>query len=98
MIVIDSGLTSHVISIIPRTYDTSNAHTFALTDDDHRTTTNVTHTKSASDGYLRYTITLTTSEGKGYGLKITDNATTEVVWRGKIFATTQTTQNYRINE
>ena len=97
MIIIDHNQSSHVISVIPRTYSVANAHTFALTDDDFRTTTNVSNTKALNDGYIDYTVTINTSEGKGYSLKITDDVTTEVVWRGKIFATDQTTQEYRIN-
>lgn len=98
MIVLDPADSSHVISIIPRTYDVSNDHTFSLTDDDFRTTTAVANTKALNEGYIDYTVTISTAEGKSYSVKVTDDVTTEVVSRFKMFATAQTTQNYRINE
>ena len=89
----------YVIQIIPRTYNVTNAHTFSLTDDDFRTTTDVSNTKALNAGYIDYTVSLTgVTEGKSYSVKITDDVTTAVVWRGNVFATAQTTQNYRINE
>lgn len=98
MIVLDPNQSSHTIKVIPRTYNVDNTHTFSLTDDDFRTTTNIAHTKSLNAGYIDYVITLTTTEGKSYSLKISDVTTGLVVWRGKLFTTAQTTQNYRINE
>ena len=98
MTIIDAGETSHIIKIIPRVYDATNTHTFTLTDDDLRTSTSVAHTKALNEGYIDYTLTLATSEGKSYSVRITDDTTTLVVARFKIFATEQTTQQYRINE
>ena len=84
------------IYIIPRTLNVDNAHTFSLTDEDTRTASSVSNTKVISGGYINYSITLSTAEGKSYSLKITDDVTTAVVWRGKVFATAKTTQNYVI--
>ena len=98
MIVIDPGNSSHIIKVIPRTYNITNTHTFSLTDEDLRTTTDVSNTTALNDGYIDYTVTINTSEGKGYSLKITDDITGLVVWRGQLFATAQTTQEYKINE
>jgi len=96
MIVIDLSGTYNIF-IIPRTLNVTNAHTFSLTDEDLRTTANISNTKAINNGYIDYSITLAMTEGKTYSLKITDDVTTAVVYRGKVFATAQTTQNYRIN-
>jgi hypothetical protein len=98
MTVLNPAVTSHVISVIPRTYDITNAHTFSLYDEDLQTTTSISNTKALNAGRIDYAITLTTTEGKSYSFKITDDVTTLIVFRGKIFTTAQTTQNYRINE
>lgn len=98
MIVIDPNNTNHTISVIPRYYNDNNAHTFALYDEDLRTTTTISNTYSLNEGVIDYSVSLTTSEGKSYSFKITDSVTSNVVVRGKIFSTAQTTQSYRINE
>ena len=49
-------------------------------------------------GYIKYDFDLTTSEGKSYDFTITDATTTNVIHRGQLFATAQTSQNYKINE
>jgi hypothetical protein len=36
-------------------------------------------------------------ENKTYSVKITDTVTTNIIWRGKIFFTSQVTQAYKIN-
>ncbi len=97
MVVINLSGTYNIF-IIPRNLNVDNAHTFSLTDEDTRIATSISNTKVINNGYIDYSITLSTSEGKSYSLKITDDTTTEVVWRGKVFATAQTTQNYVINE
>lgn len=98
MTVIDPNDTAQVISIIPRTLNVDNAHTFALTNEDTRITANVSNTKAINNAYIDYTVTIVSVEGNSYSLKITDDTTTLVVFRGKVFATAQTTQNYVINE
>ena len=98
MKIIDPGDSSHIIQIIPRTLNVDNVHTFTLRDEDLRTDTDISNTKAINGGYIDYTITLTTTEGKSYSVKITDDTTTLVVWRGKIFSTAQITQKYVINE
>ena len=96
MKVIDLSGTYNIF-IIPRTLNVDNAHTFSLTDENLRTTTDISNTKVINNGYIDYTVAFTTAEGNTYSLKIVDDVTTNVVYRGKIFATAQTTQNYRIN-
>lgn len=97
MVVIDLSGTYNIF-IIPRTLNVDNVHTFSLTDEDTRIPTNISNTKVIDNGYIDYTVAFSTAEGKSYSLKITDDTTTLVVWRGKVFATAQTTQNYVINE
>lgn len=98
MIVIDPNESSHLIKVIPRTYNVVNDHLFVLKDEDLRTETNISNTKELNNGYIDYSINLTTTEGKSYSIKIVDSVTELVVWRGKMFTTSQTTQKYRINE
>ena len=97
MIVVDlSG--SYNIFIIPRTLNIDNSHTFSLTNEDTRVAASISNTKVISGGYIDYSVSFSTAEGNSYSLKITDDVTTLVVYRGKVFATAQTTQNYVINE
>lgn len=94
MIVIDPNDTTHFIRVIPRNYD-NNANTFNLYDETNRDTTSITNTKVLSNGFAIYEVDLTVSEGEEFSVKINDGNT--VVWRGKIFVTSQTTQAYKIN-
>ena len=94
MIVIDPNDTEHNIVITPRYYN-ANANTFTITDEDNRAETVLSNVKAISGGQATYTVTLSTSEGKSYSIKVEDGST--VVWRGKMFVTSQTTQNYKIN-
>lgn len=89
----------YIIQIIPRVYNVTNAHTFSITNDDTKAITSVSNTKALNAGYIDYTVTISgLTEGASYSLKITDDVTTDVVYRGNLFATAQVTQNYRINE
>ena len=98
MVIINPTLTTHDIYIIPRDYNIDNAHTLSIKDDDTNTSVTPAILRTLYQGYIIYLFDLTTSEGKGYDLKITDDVTTNVVWRGKMFATAQATQAYKINE
>jgi len=97
MIVIDSGNTTHSIYIIPRYYNIDNAHTLSIKDD--ATTISVTPSvaRTLANGYIKYDFDLTTAEGKGYDFTISDNTTTNVIYRGQLFATAQVSQNYKIH-
>ena len=97
MVVIDSAETTHNIYIIPRYYNIDNAHTLSIKDDDTVISVTPSVSRILSNGYIIYTFDLTTSNNKSYDVKITDNTTTNVIWRGKMFATDQTTQNYKIH-
>lgn len=98
MVIINPTLTTHDIYIIPRYYNIDNPHTLSIKDDDTNTSVTPTTQRVLYQGYIIYLFDLTTSEGKGYDIKITDDVTTNVIWRGKMFATQQVTQEYKINE
>lgn len=98
MIIINTTDSPHVIKVIPRIYNVDNAHNFIYIDSDTKAETTVTDvTKALDSGYISYSITLSSSEGKDYSFKIVDSVTTDIVFRGALFVTDQTTQNYRIN-
>ena len=97
MIVIDSGNTSHSIYIIPRYYNIDNLHTLSIKDDDTLIIVDPTVVRTLENGYIKYDFSLTTSEGKSYDFTITDNTTLNVIYRGQLFATAQTSQNYKIH-
>ncbi len=97
MVIINPNNTKHTIYIIPRYYNIDNPHTFSIKN--NNTTVSVTPSvvRTIDSGYISYEFDLVTTEGVGYDIKITDSVTTNVVWRGKMFATTQVTQQYKIN-
>lgn len=98
MIVIDSADTTHNIYIIPRYYNIDNTHTLSIKDDDTNiTTTPTVDNRTLGSGYIIYQFDLVTSNNKGYDITITDNTTSNIVWRGKMFATDQVTQDYKIH-
>lgn len=94
MIVIDPNNSVHEAVLIPRIY-TSDCDIFYVTDEDNRTVTELNHSKVISNGFAIYQFTLNTSEGKSYSIKITNES--GVVWRGKMFVTSQVKQKYKIN-
>ena len=98
MIVINSDNTSHSIYITPRYYNIDNSHTLSIKDDDTLISVTPSVTRTLEKGYIKYDFDLTTSEGKSYDFTITDATTTNVIHRGQLFATAQTSQNYKINE
>jgi hypothetical protein len=94
MIVIDPNDASHDLRVIPRVYN-NNANTITLYDENRRTTSTPSNVKAISNGYATYTLSLTVVEGDSFSVKIVEGST--VIWRGRIFATDQTTQSYQIN-
>ena len=97
MIVIDSGNTTHSIYIIPRYYNIDNAHTLSIKDDETAISVTPSVARTLANGYIKYDFDLTTAEGKGYDFTISDNTTTNVIYRGQLFATAQVSQNYKIH-
>lgn len=98
MIVLTASDTTHNIYLTPRYYNIDNTHTLSIKDDDTLISVTPSVTRVLTNGYIKYTFDLTTSEGKSYDFTITDDTTTNVLHRGQFFATNQVTQDYKINE
>lgn len=98
MIVLTASATEHSIYLTPRYYNIDNTHTLSIKDDDTLISVTPSVTRALDNGYVVYTFDLTTSEGKSYDFTITDDITTNVLYRGQFFATDQTKQEYKINE
>jgi len=94
MNVINHNDASHTIRVIPRRYCVG-ALTLELRDEYTKTTTTPTPTFYFDSGYLYLTFALTAGENDKYRVKITD--TSGVIYRGKIIATAQSTQEYELN-
>lgn len=94
MIVINPEDTTHTAVVIPRYYD-SELNDFIIYDEDTRESSTLSNIKTISNGYASYEFDLNTAEGKSYSIKIMDGNT--VIWRGKMFATSQNKQKYKIN-
>ncbi len=103
MIVLDRTQSSHVISFIPSSYTPTGSAIFRIkvTNEQQNTTVyNQTVTSlTAVDYYYTYTanLALDTSKDQDYLLEITNTATNEVLYRDKIFGTSQTVADYSIN-
>ena len=96
MIILNPSNTSHVANIPIRNYDLTNTHTFELYDEDKRANISVTlDYKVENLGLISYSLTATLVEGKSYRVKITDDSTSEILYRGKCFATSKSIQNYQ---
>ena len=105
MKVIDPNDTFHTIELIPRFYEFSGFKIFVEFFDE---TTKDTDTiqillPTVSNGILiieffNFSIpNITFTEGATYQLKITDSSG-DIVYRGKVFATSQTTQSFKLTE
>jgi hypothetical protein len=97
--------------ITPRYYNIDNVQNCEVIDED--TNTSIDYNSQSSpptypfqiisiaDGYITYrlyaSIFSDIGEDKTYSVKITDTVTTNIIWRGKIFFTSQVTQKYKIN-
>lgn len=97
MNVLTASETTHNIYITPRYLNIDNDHTLSIKDDGTLISVTPSATKVIEDGYIIYTFNLTTSEGKSYDFTITDDTTTNVLYRGQFFATDQNPQDYKIN-
>lgn len=84
--------TTHNTILIPR-YSPVGALTLSLYNETTRVSTNVANSYVIADGYLTITYDFSFSEGDKYQLLIKE--VDEVVFRGKILATAQTTQQYK---
>ena len=93
--IVNPNLSIHTIKIVPR-YIVSNALTLTITDSTLGTTTDVTPASTMGGDYkLSLVFSYKFLDEKSYKLRLTDNANTEIVYRGLVIATTQVAQKYK---
>ncbi len=96
MKVVNPNDATHTIRLIPRFYPKGSV-TIYLYNEANKDVYSEIITLSEADGYLSIdAITYTFEEGDKYQIKITEGS--EVVYRGKIFATEQEPQEYSQTE
>jgi hypothetical protein len=105
MKVFDPNISSWSLVIIPRYYNIDNIQNCITIDEDTNTSKDVDSQSlpptypfqigSIANGYITYN--LYPQMFSDIGEKITDTVTTNIIWRGKIFFTSQVTQKYKIN-
>jgi hypothetical protein len=95
MKVVDPNNATHNITLIPR-FETSSALTLVLYNETTQESTTVTNTYDIRDGNLTITYDFTFTDKDKFQIKITDG--TDVIYRGKIIATTQTPQDYKLTD
>jgi len=103
MKVISPTDTTHVIKMIPRFYTVGTDLTLNIKDEAGRIDESATITDfTLLNRYLNLTFTdaqfstLDFYENGKYQLKITDVDSGDILYRGKMIATTQTTQSYKL--
>ncbi|HKK11862.1 MAG TPA: hypothetical protein VJ945_03465 [Flavobacteriaceae bacterium] len=87
--------TTHNITLIPR-FDTVNALTLSLYNEATKVSTTVSNSYLETDGNLVITFDFTFVEKDKYQIKILDG--TDVLYRGKLIATTQEPQDYKLTD
>ena len=93
--IVNPNLSIHTIKIVPR-YIVSNALTLTITDSTLGTTTDVTPASTMGGDYkLSLVFSYKFLDEKSYKLRLTDDVTTEIVYRGLVIATTQVAQKYK---
>lgn len=94
MKVVNPELTTHTTVLIPR-FETSSLVTFDLTNETTKETTSITvDTQDLTDGIMSITYDNTFTDKQKYEMKLYNAE--GVVYRGKIIATTQETQDYKL--
>ena len=93
MIVVDPNITSHDIKLIPRYYPTG-ALTFVTYNEATQVSATIANTYVITDGILTLSFTATFAEDDNFQYQLSE--VDEVVSRGKIFATAQTPQDYKL--
>ncbi len=103
MKIINPNDANHTVKLIARVKDVSTPLDFELYDESERVTESISSdTFSVINGYLIWEFasadfsTITISSNSTYQLKVSDNSV--VIYRGKVFATTQATQEYKLTE
>ena len=86
---------ANTISLVPRFYPTT-ALVVSLYNEADRATATPANTYAILNGYLSITFTYTFVAKDKFQIKVTEG--TNVVYRGKIIATDQETQDYKITD
>jgi hypothetical protein len=95
MKVINPTVTNHTLVIIPRVYP-SLALTLELYEEATQIITNLSVTYNVVDGKLNLNFTYTFVDKQKFSFKITEDS--EVIYRDKIWVTTQTPQDFKLTE
>lgn len=95
MKVVDPNDTTHSITLIPR-FDTDELLTLILYNEVTKTETTVTNTHQTVNGNLVITYDFTYENKDRYQIKILEG--NDIVYRGKIIATDQTTQDFKLED
>jgi hypothetical protein len=93
MKVVNPNDTEHTLQLIPRFYPTDTL-VFSLYNEFTKISTDVDNIYVVTDGNLFITFDFDFEDNSKYQIKITEND--EVVYRGKLIATTQTPQDYKL--
>ena len=103
MIILDRTQASHTLNIIPRSYTATGAAIFKVVIKNEQENKEVHSATVTSLTALKYYYTYTASLGldttkdQTYLLKVTNTATSSVLFRDKIFATNQPASTYSPN-
>lgn len=95
MKVVDPNNVTHSITLIPR-FNTSEPLTLILYNEVTKKKTTVINTHQTIDGNMVVTYDFTFADKDRFQMKILDGL--DVVYRGKLIATTQTTQEFMLND
>ena len=95
MKVVNPDNATHDFTLIPR-FDTSNPLTLYLYNEASKVETTVANTYVVVDGNLTISYSFTFTNNSKYIIKILDGA--DVIYRGKLIATTQAPQDYKLTD
>jgi len=93
MKVVNPNDTEHTLVLIPRYYP-ADAITMSLFNETTQTSENVDNSYTITDGNLFLTFEYTFTENQKFQIKLDEDA--EIVYRGKLIATSQDPQDYKL--
>jgi hypothetical protein len=93
MKVVNPEDTDHIIDLIPRYYPIKGLY-FSLFNEATKETENIDNTYTITDGVLFLSFEYTFTENQKFQIKLSED--TEIVYRGKLIATSQTPQDYKL--
>lgn len=97
MHVLDPNNTTHTVYLYPRYYDTGTTLRVDMTQEDRDSTSTITpNSVTLSDQYMVIELDLTCVEGENYGVKVYDSTNDQIYYRGKVFVTEQTPQEFKL--